>query len=402
MGGNVHSTTKRPERLSYLNSIRGIAALTVVLCHCWLLSSAAFAKEHVGLSNAFSSMANLLFYSLSKLNEAGGAAVILFFVLSGFVLALSLRQTPVPYLSYALRQFFRIYPAFLFIVVASYALHLIIGVRVPSISSWINIEVNSPNLSSATLLKHLALWGTTESHGLDIVIWSLVHEMRISLLFPFILSSVIASRIKSVLVWWLVSIICSVWILFTTGTIIEGTQTSSFVDGLFATVFFIVFFAVGALLAVERERVSAWIGALSKWKILILFLVAAYCLLKSDFSHYALIGSINDYLRGVGAVGLIALALGVPNFRNVLYHSSLRWLGRVSYSLYLVHIPVLYEIGQTVGKSWSVLQVSILTVAISLLAAEIIARAIEFPSIRLGKELGRWAVKSDIPISKSV
>ena len=98
-------------------------------------------------------------------------------------------------------------------------------------------------------------------------------------------------------------------------------------------------------------------------------------------------GSVADYVRAVGAIGLIAFALSVKQFGQALTHGILNWLGRISYSLYLVHIPILYVINQTVGESWSVVQTSIILVALSLLAAELMARLIEFPAIKVGKTL---------------
>lgn len=98
-------------------------------------------------------------------------------------------------------------------------------------------------------------------------------------------------------------------------------------------------------------------------------------------------GCLNDYVRGVGALGLIAPALGIKKINSGLSHEFLIWLGMISYSLYLVHIPILYVVNQTIGASWSVLETSIAFIPLSILAAEIMARLIEFPSIELGKKL---------------
>ena len=63
------------------------------------------------------------------------------------------------------------------------------------------------------------------------------------------------------------------------------------------------------------------------------------------------------------------------------------WLGRISYSLYLVHLPILYMVNQTIGASWSDLRSSAVVIALSLFSAELMVRLVEFPSIRLGKKL---------------
>jgi peptidoglycan/LPS O-acetylase OafA/YrhL len=378
---------KNAERLGYLDSVRGIAALVVVLCHCWLLNSNAFMDAHVGLVNGLSSISNLFFYCLSRLKEAGHSAVIVFFVLSGFVLAYSLQKNPTPYSRYLIKRTFRLYPAFLFAIFISYVLHSIIGAQHESASEWFRAEVLNPDMTLETLLKHFAAWGTVESHGLNIAIWSLVHEMRISLIFPIILFSVVRHGWRSILIWWLVSVFFTLLTFFQTGIVIEGTDVHTFGRTFFDSAYFVVFFAVGAFLAIERERVASRMGALPIWMRVFLFVIVAYLLLKTDYSDHTLAGGANDYMRGLGAVGLIALALGITTFRAVLYRRSLLWLGRVSYSLYLVHIPILYVITQTIGQSWSVVQTSIVVIPLSLVAAELMARAIEFPSVELGKKL---------------
>ena len=64
------------------------------------------------------------------------------------------------------------------------------------------------------------------------------------------------------------------------------------------------------------------------------------------------------------------------------------WLGKVSYSLYLIHVPLLLAaVHLTYGRA--PLGVTIpAVVAASLLCAELMHRFVELPSIRLGRVLG--------------
>jgi peptidoglycan/LPS O-acetylase OafA/YrhL len=98
-------------------------------------------------------------------------------------------------------------------------------------------------------------------------------------------------------------------------------------------------------------------------------------------------GCVADYLRGLGALGLIGLAMGIPKFGASLAHEIPIWLGRISYSLYLVHVPILYAVTQTIGSSWPTLQTSLVVIALSLIVADFTAKTIEFPFIKLGKRL---------------
>ena len=375
------------QRFIFLDSIRGIAALAVVLCHCWLLNSTDFKTAHYGMASA-TSVANFLLYCLSKLHESGRSAVMIFFVLSGFVLAYSLQKKSMPYFSYVIKRVFRFYPAFAFAILASYTMHrfldpLLSGANV--IPRGLNTDSETHDLSLGTLVKHLALWGTTGNRWLDYVIWSLVHEMRISLVFPLILFSVMRYEWRSILGYWLFSILCSMSLLSMTGTVALGYEEDTFAETFLDTGFFAVFFAAGAYLALNREWVAHKIAGTATWIRMVLFVAVAYCLLKTNYNNHSSLGSVVDYLRGIGAIGLISLALGSKKFSKILSHKGFTWLGRISYSLYLIHVVIIYVIINTVGESWSVLQASIVVIALSLAIGEVMARFIELPFIEMGK-----------------
>jgi len=218
--------------------------------------------------------------------------------------------------------------------------------------------------------------------------------MRISLIFPFILLALRKYGWRALLLFSFLSLACTILEWHTTGRISTGLDETTVVASFLATGFFIVFFAAGALLAVNRDRVALQVANIPRSKKILLFTIVAMCLLKSsDIS--SLNGIISYYMNGIGAVGLIAVALGLRQFRNVLNHNVPIWLGRISYSLYLVHLPIIYVVTQTIGESWSGIQTSAVVIALSLLAAELMAKFIEFPSIRLGKSLSQRAFASN-------
>ena len=188
----------------------------------------------------------------------------------------------------------------------------------------------------------------------------------------------------------LLSVVCTLRLLDTTDIVARGYKEATISQPFLATGFFTVFFAAGAFLAIERDKIRRVISRLATWQTSRIFRCVAMCLLKFDYGLHSFGSSLVDYLRGIGGLGLIALALGNGTFRSVLTHKTLIWLGRVSYSLYLVHTLVIYVITQTIGQAWSVVTTSIVIIPLSLLAAEILARTIEFPSIRLGK---KWSTR---------
>ena len=257
--------------------------------------------------------------------------------------------------------------------------------------------VDNPTLTFPMLLKNLAMVGTSRTNQIDGPIWSLFHEMRISLIFPIILLMLKRFRAASMLAFFLVSGASTLRMLEISGSAIGGFSEETFLRSLLDTTYFIVFFAAGALLALKHNEVASRVAKTPRWAIVFLCLATAYCILKTDYNWRSLAGSLNDYIRGIGALGLIALALGIKKINVGLSHGVFLWLGRISYSLYLVHIPVLYVVNQTIGASWSVLETSIAFVPLSILAAEIMARLIEFPSIALGKKLCGKALAHHLP-----
>jgi peptidoglycan/LPS O-acetylase OafA/YrhL len=70
---------------------------------------------------------------------------------------------------------------------------------------------------------------------------------------------------------------------------------------------------------------------------------------------------------------------------RMLDNRVLRWAGSRSYSIYLVHFAVYYELGRTIGKGGYAQQLLVLALVgfpLSLLVAEILHRTVERPALR--------------------
>lgn len=339
---------------------------------------ASYEALNGGLNAAFSSGPNVAHYVVEKL-MAGRAAVVIFFVLSGFVLAHSLKLQPLSFGRFAIKRFFRIFPAFFCVLLASYLLHSIVGIRSDLGTQFLMDAIVKADLSTIDLLKASMFWGTENVMKLDTVMWSLVHEMRISLLFPFILWFVLRQKWHAVGVFALFSIFCTLLSLFLSGKMSNGVEETTVVASLLATGFFVVFFAVGALLCIEKERFASKVAALDPWQKVLLFLATGACLVKSGTAVPS------DYLHGLGAVGLILLALGSIRFQQMLVHRVFTWSGRISYGIYLVHLPVIYVVTQYFDVRG--LALAPIVIVVSLPLAEALNRFIEIPANDFGRRL---------------
>ena len=316
----------------------------------------------------------------------------LFFVLSGFVLTLSLKNKKIPYKKYLVSRFFRLYPVLFVAIIISFVTRLIIGHNSTSLfSQWYQSDFLMPiPLSISNLLGHLALTGISKEHiFLNNPIWSLVYEARMSIIFPFLLLFVTMRNKPTVIFLSLALSLCSAaLLLITTGIAPKGYMESSFIATLATTAYYVIFFIAGILLALNHERVSKIVAALPAI-IKFLLLVAAISCFIFDRRSFGITSIIMDYFHMAGAVLLIVLAAYWDWLSRLLSVRPLIWLGRISYSLYLIHWVVLYAVFELLGDTLPYWQLPIIITVISLICAELMSRFVEYPCIELGKSLNR-------------
>lgn len=368
--------TRRPaSHFGGLDSLRGVAALLVVFHHVWLLG--ALRPDNVWVWR-------LLRYSPLRMVLEGRPPVILFFVLSGFVLAHALLHRRTNYRDFAIRRFARIYPPFAAAILASAAGYALLdpGAMRP-LSGWFG-TLWQGGYRLPTVLGHLLMPGDGRD-GLDPVVWSLVHELRISLLMPLLLWAGrrhwVALLAGSLVVQWLTvpfgidagtDAACRTWLSC------RPFWGADFGGSLLVSAYFIAFFVLGIGIAVHRARLGALLRRLPAWAAPVL-LVVAVCLLSG-------LPVADDLAFGTGAGLLILLVLEARGFARVLGLPPLPWLGRISYSLYLIHLPVFLAVIYGFSAVPAGLRVGML-VPLSLLIAWLFHRAVEAPAQALGRLL---------------
>jgi peptidoglycan/LPS O-acetylase OafA/YrhL len=163
-------------RFEVLDSLRGLAALSVVLSHIFLV-----------IPN---------FFITSRLNNtpihiiwAGHEAVILFFLLSGFVLSLpyTINKPPL-YKSFLIKRITRIYiPYIISILIGIIFISIIPRDGINGLTNFFSRTGMAVSIDTSTLLSHLVFLGDYKNINLNFVVWSLIHEMRISIFFPLLI-----------------------------------------------------------------------------------------------------------------------------------------------------------------------------------------------------------------------
>lgn len=378
---------RRTERIESLDSLRGIASFIVVIFHC-MLSFPIFyyANYKYEYKNSF-----IEFLTVTPLHTlwAGKEAVLLFFVLSGFVLSVPFfNSNKLPnYGVYLVRRFFRIYIPYIVIMMASVVL-------VELFSSYKDIQGLSSTYNNrwehGVSLKSIVayfLMLDSDTANVNGVVWTLYHEMRISIIFPFFIAILIRFKaVKGLLIS-----LGLTFVLFTSLngiTIILGENSiAGILNGFKESVYYCTFFIFGATLCKYREKLNA-LKSLSQIYTLLLFslsLVLINCRwINQIFSVQSSI--IEDFVSVIGILLLFAIVLTSKGFSKFLTKKPLIWLGGISYSLYLIHIPVLMLTTIFIGKLIPLEIAFILVPFISLPVAHITHKYIEVPANTLGKK----------------
>jgi peptidoglycan/LPS O-acetylase OafA/YrhL len=370
-------TAPDPGRLPELDSLRGLAALTVVLHHFgliwpeWLNSVDGPGFHHARIG---------LLYPL----YAGHEAVMLFFVLSGLVLALPYtraRSRP-PYRGYLVRRVLRIYGPYLAALALSIAgaawLH---GPH----SGWPEAFWSQP-ISTKLVLEHIGFIGVYDLDQFNFVIWSLVYEMRISIVFPLLCLLILRLRPAIAILLALAGSLPA---------IVFARHHSSLTPAynLWMTFHFMAFFILGILLASHLSTIRAWYTGLHRMQRIALF--------AASFLAYNLSGRVSIHIPDLvaqlagdwgvvlGAIGYIIVALNSAPARRLLNSAVPAFLGRISYSLYLVHAPILLTI--TFGlhgrlSAWAQFPIYLAT---TLAFATLFHKIIEQPLIDAGRRLSK-------------
>ena len=335
MDARTPSTSRLGPHLRYLDSVRGLSALYVAACHAWLMYAVLFADQGLrSISGGFLMATSWLAF--------GRSAVAIFIVLSGYCLMLPVVRSPARELQSTFLQFMsrrarRILPPYYGALAVSIALILMVpSLDDPSIGEW---HKSFPAISGGSVVSHLVLlhnYVPAYQYAIDHPLWSVATEWQIYFLFPLL-----------------------VWIGKKHGDLRIVTVSMAITAAL--TVFiltiwpehnpwpphFVALFGFGMACAgwsfprnVDARPLDSrrW-----GWSAALLLIVGA----ASNLVFATTNERIPDLLIGTGiGCALVFLTDGLargrrPLIMRMLEQRPLVELGRFSYSLYLLHAPML-------------------------------------------------------------
>lgn len=358
------------ERLRPLDGLRGVAILLVLFYHVW---------DQLGVALALP--ANL--FPLSFL-LAGNTGVTLFFLLSGFLVTRpffhGLQRGELPSLKqYALQRALRILPPY-------YAVALLGLLYTQQYDQW--LSVLSFSAAGYDLGYFSAVW------------WSLATEIQFYILVPFLF--LILSRSSPLKVALLCGGMLAAYLL------VVGKWTAAQVG--FELQYRLILSVIGQMPAFLMGMLLAWLfkpgrqrlnAHVSELMLLGLLVLLAWVLLPAAaMGPKIYIWNAPWYVLPEtllwGGVCWVMLSRQQPVF-SFLDNRLTRFFGRISFSLYLVHMPIIQVLNEhaVIDASWCR---AVLVVLLSIGLAQALYWSIEKPSLLLKKTLMQFPFSQGIRI----
>lgn len=363
-------------RLGQLDALRGLAALSVVFSHYFLLLHGA------PKSAAEAAAVNAVAWSPLALFFTGHQAVLLFFVLSGMALTYMLGSVS-SYGVYLYRRVCRLYlPYIVTVLVAVLANALFFREPILAFGDWFG-SVWTGEITVPSVVHHALFIGRFEVSQYNYALWSLVHEMRISLVFPLLLAWMVRTTWRRSLgALALLSAAASVGYFLT-------IHRLEWVADLLLTLHYLLFFGVGVLLVRHREALGRWYGARSRRQRGGLLLVGLLLYTYGNLADRLGVGNplALDWPALPGVVLIVLAALHSATVKAALLRPLPQFLGRISYSLYLIHPVVQLSAVHALQDVLSPAVAALVGLALTIPVAMLLYTAVEEPAMRLGRRL---------------
>lgn len=315
-----YATMKVLPNIKYLHIIRGVAALLVVVFHAkfvfWVGGSIYNAQ--VGLHSA----GDYILFSLDMLSSCGKECVVVFFILSAFVIKHSFSNHHYSWGNFYKLRFIRIYWPFLCSVIFSIVV-LVICVK------YINPHIYTPDfreyntrifnayneLSFRQVFETVFFIDKWKFAGANFAYWSLSHELVFYILFP------LYNKLNK---WWM---LLAAGAFFGTMFILTG----------YDIFYYQIFFVAGLMLYKYFFNHSN--APLIKNKAMYIVLLIIF-FVADNISNKMISEQFSDFATLVYSFFIFDYILYFIKRKN----KWLMKLGDISYSLYLNHLPLIMAI----------------------------------------------------------
>lgn len=346
------------DRVRHLDALRGVAVAAVFMQHLlWQVWRAPATPELAR---------HLVFWWTHEGFNLGRFGVVLFFLLSGYVIPLSFRGNR-PYFDFFVSRFLRLYPAYwlsvIFAVITAVALT---KVQFDAVQFFANLSMVQK------------LFGVSDVNG---VYWSLFIEL---VFYAACLGLFALGRLTDTKTLVAATIAC---VAATVLPMLVNMTTAHHLPVQFLThhLSFLFFGGVIRNAIVDRHRATLAPCVLATAVVLTGIPFASGWVISVNPNHVPLGGEI-----GIGAAYFAAMGLFVASclLRRPVGHTFV-WLGSLSYAIYVLHGPCI-TIAQTISPLSNEAAAWIyagLSTILTLLVAALCLRSIEVPGMALSRRI---------------
>ena len=374
--------------------------MIVVVHHC-LLSQPAFANFF--FSNWQTAPASwpqaVLFDTPARIVWDGFEAVTFFYVLSGLVLMLPWAgHRPPAYIGYCIKRVCRIYLPYCAAIACAAVPCVLLGDRasMADASIWVREMQWSSPVTAWVLADHALMIG--HYNTINGVIHSLIWEMRVSLIFPLVAWPMMRWRNwgGAAALAGLLALIAGLQLAITPPgawlTAVAATSQTSPLGELALeiqrTAFYACFFVFGAALAINLRAIRALMTRLKlPWRLACL--VAGLLVFQGHWTHNH---QVQAFMVGIGSCIVICASLSPGSIERVLTTGWLRFLGRISYSVYLVHVPLILASVILLQTAFPEIPLLLFIPPLAVAVGWLFHVAIAEPAAQLGHSIARRTV----------
>lgn len=324
--------------LSFLDGIRGLAAFYVLVHHARLLLTQPYYEGFLKHPEKYDILNKLLAYFFACF-KFGHHAVLIFFVLSGFVIHLKQANNRSKFFSvpsFYKKRIVRVYPVLITSILVTYLAAIIV---------YFITGNHLPGLNVFNLVQNLLLLPGLNIFGNNYPMWSLQHEWFFYLVYPLLLFLSKKNQIYSFV------IVVTLNVLYTFGI------KSSIIGEASMT---LLYWWVGTILAELYVR--------NKLNDHALYIGLAIFVLNTFIT--------NSNLNNISFCISIAMIIGylIKNNTSFFARSLMRikFLGDCSFSIYLLHFPILALIKEAYVFKYGLLPYSFYLVIFGIFISVII------------------------------
>ena len=326
------------QRIEIFDGMRGLASVIVMIFHMAVWTVYGYS------ANEYKVFANSFWWVVTqtplKLIWGGNEAVLVFYIIGGFVLARPyLNGRKLDFKPFIIKRWIRLMLPYVLVIAVTVILIALFGAwkhDTIDLSGSFNVKWKRVPNALEMLLYFLGY-----DYNLNILsgaFWSMVQEWRLSFILPFVAVALHRNRTGKVLGYYAILQV-GIDALTNWGMRSDMVWLAHLSESLNRTNYYAIFFVMGAVLAKHLPAIRAFVREHRRFRILsawsIPFMIPSQWILSALGLSFRVRNAL--LLTGLGIILFLVLCLESPRLTAFFKSKPLLLLGKMSFSLYLTH-----------------------------------------------------------------